>query len=85
LLKEKMTGLLSLPKEITLDMSVITLMGRGEITIENYKTILEFTDTKIRLRTKESDISIEGERLSLSQVTSESVQITGRIIGILLV
>ena len=80
-----MTGLLSLPKEITLDMSVITLMGRGEITIENYKTILEFTDTKIRLRTKESDISIEGERLSLSQVTSESVQITGRIIGILLV
>jgi len=82
LLKEKMTGILSLPREIALDMTMITLMGRGEVNIENYKTILEFTDIKIRLRTKEGDLEVVGERLKMSQATAENIVITGRIIGI---
>ena len=82
LLKEKMTGILSLPREIALDMTMVTLMGRGEVNIENYKSILEFSDVKIRLRTKEGDLEIVGERLKMSQATAENIVITGRIIGI---
>jgi len=79
LLKEKMTGILSLPREIALDKTMITLMGRGEVNIENYKSILEFSDTKIRLRTKEGDLEVLGERLKMSQATAEDIVITGRI------
>ena len=81
-LKEKMTGILSLPREIALDKTMVTVVGRGEVNIENYKSILEFTDTKIRLRTKEGDLEVIGERLKMSQATAEDIVITGRILGI---
>jgi len=81
--KEKMANTLSLPKEIVLDFPILTATGRGEVTIENYKNLLEFTDARIRIRTKEGTITIEGERLALRQVTSENLLIAGRVAGIL--
>ena len=81
--REKMTGLLSLPKEIALDATVIMATGRTEINIENYKNLLEFTDTKIRINTREGIIVIEGESLNLGQVTTENLLISGRIFAIL--
>ena len=81
--KEKMANALSLPKEIALDLPIVSAIGQGEITIENYKSLLEFTDTKIRIRTKASTIIIEGQSLTLQQITSENLLITGQIAGIL--
>lgn len=80
--KEKVANTLSLPKEIVLDFPVITATGRGEVTIENYKNLIEFTDTKIRIRTKEGMVTVEGERLALRQVTTENLLIAGRVAGI---
>ncbi|MCL2285845.1 MAG: YabP/YqfC family sporulation protein [Firmicutes bacterium] len=82
-IKEKMANTLSLPKEIALDFPVITATGRGEVTVENYKSLLEFTDVKIRIRTKEGTITVEGERLALKHVTSENLLVVGRVAGIL--
>ena len=80
--KEKMTGLLSLPKEITLGLPLIMATGRDEVNIENYKNLIEFTDTKIRIHTAAGMLIIEGQKLILKQVTSENILITGKIAGI---
>ena len=77
--KEKMTSLLSLPKEIALNLPLITATGRDEVSIENYKNLVEFTDTKIRISTGAGVLAIEGTRLILKQVTTEHVLITGKI------
>ena len=77
--KEKMTGILSLPKEIALDMPIVMATGRGEVSIENYKNLLEFTETKIRIYTSAGQLTVEGERLMLRQITTENILITGRI------
>jgi len=77
--KEKMAGVLNVPKEIMLDMPLVMATGRGEVSIENYKNILEFTDTKLRVGTKEGMMTIEGEQLKLRQLTSENLLISGRI------
>ena len=82
-IKEKMTNIMSLPKEIALDLPLIMATGRGEVTIENYKNLIEFTDTKIRLLTREGVLAVEGERLQLKQITTENVLISWRISGIL--
>jgi len=81
--KEKIANSLSLPKEIALDLPLVTATGRGEVTIENYKNLLEFTDIRIRIRTKEGVLTIEGERLLLRHVTTENLLVTGRVTGIL--
>jgi len=80
--REKMTSLLALPKEITLDMPLVMATGRGEVNVENYKNLLQFTDKHVRLGTKEGVMTIEGERLSLKQITTENILIGGRITGI---
>jgi len=78
-MREKMTDLLSLPKEIALNLPLILATGRGEINIENYKNLVEFTDTKIRINTAAGTLSIEGEKLNLKQITTEHILITGKI------
>jgi len=77
--KEKLTGLLALPKEITLNLPQIIATGRDEINIENYKSLIEFTDTKIRIQTSSGMLTVEGNNLTLKQVTTEHVLITGKI------
>ena len=77
--KEKVAGILSLPKEIALNLPLITATGRDEINIENYKNLLEFTDTKIRISTGAGVLAIEGTGLILKQITTEHVLIIGKI------
>ena len=77
--RKKMTGLLSLPKEITLNLPLIMATGREELNIENYKNLVEFTDTKIRIHITSGMITVCGQRLMLKQVTTEHVLITGKI------
>ncbi|MCL1786568.1 MAG: sporulation protein YqfC [Defluviitaleaceae bacterium] len=80
--KEKVANALSLPKEIALDLPVVTALGQGEVTIENYKSLLEFTETGIRIRTKAGVVNIAGRRLMLRQVTAENLLIAGQVTGI---
>ena len=81
--KEKMSGLLAVPKEIALDLPLLMATGRSEVNIENYKSLLEFTDKKIRIHTRDCIMTIEGERLKLRQITTENVLVSGKITGIL--
>jgi len=81
--KEKLSTMLSMPKEIALDLPVLMATGRNELNIENYKNLIEFTDKLIRIRTKDSIMTIEGDNLVLRQITTENILISGRISGIL--
>ena len=77
--KEKMTGLLSLPKEIALNLPLIMATGRDEVSIENYKNLIEFTDTIIRINTTAGMLAVEGQKLMLKHITTENILITGLI------
>ncbi|MCL2199508.1 MAG: YabP/YqfC family sporulation protein [Defluviitaleaceae bacterium] len=81
-IKQKLTNFLSLPGEVTLDLPLLMATGRGEVNIENYKNLIEFTDTKIRVNTRAGSMTIEGEKLTLRQVTTENVLVSGVISGI---
>jgi sporulation protein YqfC len=78
-IKEKIANLLTLPKEITLNLPLVVLTGRQERDIENYKGLLELTDTKIRVRTKIGLLVAEGHRLRLKQMTTENLLLIGDI------
>lgn len=80
--REKLTNAFSMPKEIALDMPLIVATGRGELNIENYKNLLEFSENKIRVHTSVGTLTIEGNRLCLKQMTTENLYITGNISGV---
>ena len=79
-IKEHMTELLSLPKEIVLNLPQVILTGSGEVSIENYKNIIEYTNSQVRINTNSGILLIAGQNLILKQITAEHVTVTGNII-----
>ena len=81
-IKEQMTELLSLPKEVMLNLPQVIITGNGEVNIENYKNIIEYTESKIRVNTKCGILMIEGRNLSLKQMTVEYIVVSGTILSL---
>lgn len=78
-LKENIVDALELPKEIILDLPLITIIGKKEMLIENHKNIIEYNDDRIRLNTSCGILKIEGHKMYLKEITSEKVLIKGVI------
>ena len=74
-----MAELLSLPKEIIFNLPQVILTGSGEVNIENYKNIIEYTETKIRINTNCGILLLLGQNMVLKQITAEYISITGDI------
>ncbi|MCX7746709.1 MAG: sporulation protein YqfC [Clostridia bacterium] len=81
-LKEKVTEILELPKEIVLNIPKLTMIGNQNLLIENYKGIIEYDDNRIRLNTSIGTIRICGERLVIKEITSEDIMVDGAILSL---
>lgn len=73
---------LELPNEVIFNLPVITVTGRGGIDIENYKSILEYSDTSVSVNTSAGILYVEGEKLELKAVTAEYISVKGRVKGL---
>lgn len=49
-LRKKITDQFGVPKDLTMGAAVLTVTGRSEAYVENYRGIIEYTDQKIRRR-----------------------------------
>ena len=78
-MRHKISSLFELPKEIIMDLPLVTVIGSQELCIENYKSLVEFSDSLVRINTSAGIFRVEGRRMSLKQLTSESVTITGTL------
>jgi sporulation protein YqfC len=79
-IKKTIARLFELPPEIILNLPMITLIGKDELSVENYKSIIEYGGETIRINTSCGIIKIEGRGLVLKQVTSENILVTGQIL-----
>lgn len=80
--REKLASAASMPKDVVLGASVVTIIGTGEVCIENYRGIVEYNDILIRVQTKESQIRIHGKHLQIQYYTNDEMKITGRILSL---
>ena len=78
-LREKVVTNLELPKDLMLGAALLTVTGREEALIANYKGILEYEDSLIRVQTKSCRIRISGAHLAIDYYTNEEMKITGWI------
>ncbi len=77
--KENISNLFELPKEIIMDLPKISLIGDMQISIENHKGIIEYTTEKIRINTKDGILIVIGEDLFLKSILTETIVIRGEI------
>lgn len=77
--KSNIVESLELPKDILYGAVIVTVTGRFEAIVENYKGIIEYTNEKIRLQTKNCQVEIKGKKLLIRYYTNEEMKITGII------
>ena len=77
--KHKMAEAANLPKDLALGLPVVHVTGRSEACVENYRGILEYTDSLVRVQTKCGQIRFTGKHLQIEYYMNDELKITGRI------
>ncbi|MBQ2879354.1 MAG: sporulation protein YqfC [Anaerotignum sp.] len=78
-LRKNMAEALELPKEILLNLPLISLTGREEVTIENYRGILEYNEEILRIGTAAGILWLKGKGLCLKELSAECMVVSGRV------
>ena len=82
IIRKKIAEASGVPDEVILGVPVVTVTGCYEFIIMNYRGILEYTDSLVRIQTKVGQIKIIGKRLCMDYYTNDEMKISGRISNI---
>ena len=77
--KEELAKQMDLPKDLMLGAVIVTLTGNQEAYVENYMSLIEYTEELIRIQTKTCKLEIHGQHLDISYYTNDEMKITGEI------
>lgn len=77
--RESLAEGLELPRDVSCGMVIVTVTGRRSLVLEHYQGIITFDDDCIRIRTKECNVCISGDRLKVDYYTNEEMKIIGVI------
>ena len=86
--RNKIAELSELPKDVALGMPILTVTGQMELCLENYRGILEYTDSlvriqtrtgQIRIQTRPGQIRITGQKLEVVYYTNDEMKVNGHI------
>ena len=80
--QNRLDKLLEIPNEISSNEPKVIINSFKEVIIENYKGILEYQDFLVRISTYIGIININGFELNLNEMTTDDIQVTGKIEGI---
>lgn len=70
---------LDFPPDVVGEGPKITITGRRQIMVENYISVLNFSEDEIRLETSEGDIFFKGKGLMLKVILAAELQIEGEL------
>ena len=77
--KSKIAEKLNIPEDISEGLPIVTVTGKCEIYVENYKGIIEYEKKCIKIQTKSCRICFEGENLEIVYYTSVDMKIKGEV------
>ncbi|MBQ8279369.1 MAG: YabP/YqfC family sporulation protein [Roseburia sp.] len=78
-IREQVIEQLELPRDFLLGEVILTVTGRRELLIENYKGILIYEDSFIKIQAKNCRLILTGRKLSIDYYTNEEMKISGYI------
>lgn len=77
--KSKIAEKLNIPEDISEGVPIVTITGKGEAYVENYRGIIEYSKECIRIQTKCSRITFAGKNLEIVYYTNTDMKITGML------
>ncbi len=77
--KEQIVSAMKLPMDVFLGELLVSMIGRRAVYIENYRSILLYTDSRLKIQGKDCKLSIQGKGLSIEYYTGDNMKVTGFI------
>ncbi len=77
--RERFADALDVSKEVILDSILISAIGNRELMLENYKSILAYSETCVRIKAKPYPLTITGTGLEIRNISRDLLYLTGRI------
>lgn len=81
--KRAILSALDLPVETEPTVPKMTMVGRGDLLVENHKGVLQYDKTNVRLLTHDGILHITGENLELLELAAGRAYVRGRLEGAL--
>lgn len=78
-IKDSISHRLNLPADLISDAPIVISTGRNQLSIENYRSIIEYNDKIVKIQTKAFKITVEGTRLNILYFAEDEMKITGFI------
>lgn len=68
---------LNLPRDAVNGETILIMTGRSAVRVENYRSILLYSETKIRIQAKKYKLSVCGKNLCIRYYDKDEMEITG--------
>lgn len=81
-MRERIADSLELPAEVTLNVPKITILAKKEITVENHKGVMRFSNTELVVNTSLGPLTIKGENLEIAFVGGTTITLKGSFKGV---
>lgn len=78
-LKSAVSDVFELPKDIMLNLPKITMIGDGQMVIENHRGVIEYTPERARINSTIGVIRITGEHMNLKNIAEDDIFVSGKI------
>ncbi|MBQ2991998.1 MAG: YabP/YqfC family sporulation protein [Clostridia bacterium] len=76
--RDRLTFRSSLPEDTLHGGARVTWFGRTGVLAEGQRGVIELTDTRIRLRTRDGVLSVSGEAMTLGELSADAAMIRAR-------
>lgn|GEM_PF-556792 len=81
-IQTSVSDILDFPADVAGEGPKITITGRLQILVENYISIINFSDQEIRLETAEGNVCITGKGLVLKVLLPTELRIEGEVLSL---
>nr|WP_296157768.1 YabP/YqfC family sporulation protein [uncultured Blautia sp.] len=82
--KDNLLSALEVPGDLAEKETVVTITGKNQAVIENYKSLLHYTKEEIIILTFRGKITLQGSNLEIPWYTTEEMRVSGRFFLIIL-
>lgn len=73
---------LKLPRDVVAGDVLVNFVGRGSVTVENYRSLLIYDESRIRLQASHCKINISGKNLHIDYYSHDEMKISGQIVSL---
>ncbi len=78
-MKSTVSEFFELPKDITLNLPKISMIGSNQMLVENHKGVIEYIPQRIRVNSSIGVIRVQGKDMELRNIAADDIMITGDI------